>query len=179
MSTPTTTFHWDAIKWLREDMGLATEIRPSDRVGEPDAPLPIEGFLVHPSRASAYAYSALCVLTVAVLLSMLGMPALPEATEAMLHRVGQAGLLAAVALLIVAWVVARRSRSPALVQLHPAAAPATRDAVTELHQGARGATTWIVAERTPSPEVLEAAAALGVRCFARTADGRFVPLPAF
>lgn len=172
----TTTFQWDAIKWLREKAGLATEVRPADRVEHPDAPLVIEGFLVRPSRAGAYAYAALWVLAFAVLLAMVGMPGISESTEALLNRAGDVGFVVCAALLAAAWVVSRRSRDPALVQLHPSAAPATVESVTALHERARGAATWLVLERTPDSTVLSAATRLGVRCFTRAAGGDFAPL---
>jgi hypothetical protein len=172
----TTTFQWDAIQWLREEAGLATDVRPADRVEDPDAPLLIEGFLVRPSRAGAYAYAALWVLTLAILLAMLGMPGISAATEVLLNRAGDVGFVVAAGLLLAAWIISRRNRSPALVQLHPIAAPVTVDAVGTLHQRAHGAATWLVSEQAPAPEVLAAATKLGVRCFARTARGAFVAL---
>lgn len=171
-----TTFQWDAIKWLREEAGLATEVRPADRIEDPSAPLLIEGFFVRPSRAGSYAYASLWVLTLAVLLAMLGMPGISETTELLLNRAGDAGLVVAAGLLFVAWITARRSRDPAMVQLHPTTAPATADAIAELHQRARGASVWLVVEDAPAPEVLSAASERGVRCFARGARGGFAPL---
>jgi hypothetical protein len=171
-----TTFQWDAIQWLREQAGFATEVRPADRVEDPDSPMLIEGFVVHPSRAGAYAYAALWVLTFAVLLAMLGMPGMSESTEALVNRAGVVGVGASLALLLVAWIVSRRSRDPALVQLHPSASPATVESVTELHERARGVATWLVLERTPAAEVLATASRAGVRCFTRAADGSFAPL---
>ena len=103
-----TTFQWDAIKWLRDEAGLATEVRPADRIEDPSAPLLVEGFLVRPSRAGAYAYASLWVLTAAILLAMLGMPGLSEATELLLNRAGDVGLVVAAGLLLIAWITARR-----------------------------------------------------------------------
>ncbi len=174
----TTTFQWDALQWLREEAGLATEVRPADRIEDPDAPLLVEGFVVHPSKAGAYAYGALWVVTCAVLLAMLRMPGMSETTEVLLNRVGQLGFGVAAAMLVLAWVVSRRHRSPALVQLHPPPAPPTVATITELHERARGATVWIVADRAPAPEVLDAAAERGVRCFVRGTGGRFEPVAA-
>jgi hypothetical protein len=171
-----TTFQWDALMWLREQAGFATEVRPADRVEDPDSPMLVAGFLVRPSRAGAYAYAALWVLTFAVLLAMLGMPGMSESTEALVNRAGLVGLGAAAALLLAAWIVSRRSRDPALVLLHPSAAPATVESVTALHERARGVATWLVLERTPDAEVLAAASRAGVRCFTRAADGSFAPL---
>lgn len=173
----TNPFHWDAIKWLREEAGLATEVRPADRVEDPNAPLAIPGFVVRPSRAGAYAYASLWVFTVGLLLAMLGLPALSEASERLLNHVGVVGIAAGGALLLAAWVTARRHRDPALVQLYPATAPATADSVTSLREQAGDATLWLVAERAPDPEVLAAAARLGVRCFGRSPRGGFAPLP--
>lgn len=173
-----TTFQWDAIKWLRDEAGLATEVRPADRIEDPSAPLLVEGFLVRPSRAGAYAYASLWVLTAAILLAMLGMPGLSEATELLLNRAGDVGLVVAAGLLLIAWITARRSRDPAVVQLHPNTSPPSVDSVTELHQRARGASVWLVVERAPAAEVLSAASELGVRCFARAASGGFAPLVA-
>lgn len=172
----TTTFQWDAIKWLREEAGLATEVRPADRIEDPTAPMLIEGFLVQPSRAGTYAYASLWVLTLAILLAMLGMPGMSATTETLLNRAGDVGLVVAAVLLLVAWITARRSRNPAIVQLHPVTSPATVTDLDELHQRARGASVWIVVERTPAPEVLAAATERGVRCFARAAQGGFAPL---
>lgn len=174
----TNTFHWDAIKWLREEAGLATEVRPADRVGDPAAPLSIPGFVVRPSRAGAYAYASLWVFTGGLLLAMLGMPGLSEASERLLNRVGVAGITAGMVLLLVAWVTARRHRDPALVQIFPATAPATVDAITSLRGQAGHAAAWMVAERAPDPEVLATAVRLGVACFGRTPGGRFTPWPA-
>ena len=172
----TNTFQWDAIKWLREQAGLSTEVRPADRIEDPTAPLLIEGFLVRPSRAGAYAYASLWVLTFAILLAMLGMPGLSAATETLLNRAGDAGMVVAAGLLLAAWITARRSRNPAVVQLHPTTAPATVESVTELHQRARGASAWLVLEQAPAAAVLTTATELGVRCFARTTRGDFVPV---
>lgn len=174
----TTSFQWDAITWLREEAGLATEVRPADRVEDPDAPLLIQGFLIRPSRAGTYAYASLWVLTFAVLLAMLGMPGISPATEVLLNRAGDVGLVVAAGLMLAAWITSRRNRSPVLAELHPVAAPVTVDAVTSLHQRASGAATWLVAEQAPASEVLAAASELGVRCFARSAGGGFVALPA-
>jgi hypothetical protein len=167
----TASFHWDAIQWLREEAGLATDARPADRIGDPHAPLLVEGFLVRPSRAGTYAYASLWVFTCAALLAMLGMPGLSPTTARVLHRAGDVGLVVAAGLLLAAWVTARRSRDPALVQLHPSSAPATVESVAALHERARGAAAWLVLERSPASDVLAAAARLGVRCFTRTARG--------
>jgi len=172
----TTSFQWDAIHWLRDEAGLATEVRPADRIEDPDAPLVIEGFLVRPSRAGTYAYASLWILTFAVLLAMLGMPGISVETEMLLNRVGEAGLVLAAGLMLAAWITSRRSRSPALVVLHPSAAPVTAADVTAFHQRAQGATPWIVVERPPTAEVLAAATKLGVRCFGRTERGTFAAL---
>ena len=174
----TTTFQWDALQWLREEAGLATEVRPADRIEDPDAPLLVQGFLVRPSRAGAYAYASLWVLTFAVLLAMLGMPGISVTTEALLNRAGMAGLGVAAALMLAAWITSRRNRSPALVQLHPSTAPVTSEEVTAFHARAQGATPWIVVEKAPAPEVLATARKLGVRCFARSTGGSFAALAA-
>lgn len=173
----TTTFQWGAIKWLREEAGLSTEVRPDDRIEDPSAPMLIQGFLVRPSRAGFYAYASLWVLTFAILLAMLGMPGLSEATELLLNRAGDAGMVVAAGLLVVAWITSRRNRTPIVVQLHPTTAPATVDSVTELHQQARGGSAWLVLERAPAGDVLTTATKLGVQCFTRTAaHGGFAPL---
>lgn len=172
----TTTFQWGAIKWLREEAGLSTEVRPDDRVEDPSASMIVQGFLVHPSRAGSYAYTSLWVLTFAILLAMLGMPGLSEATELLLNRAGDAGMVVAAGLLVVAWVTSRRNRRPIVVQLHPTTAPATVDSVSALHQRAHGGSAWLVVEQAPAADVLATAAKLGVLCFARTAPGGFAPL---
>lgn len=166
-----TTFQWDAITWLRDEAGLATEVRPGDRISDPDAPMLVEGWQVRPSRAGAFGHASLWLLTVAVLLSMLGLPGMSESTEAMLNRVGQVGVGVAAVLGLVGWIVARRHRDPTIVQLHPSASPPTTEAIAALHRQAGGAAVWIVTQQAPTPEVLAAAAAHGVRCIVRTAAG--------
>jgi hypothetical protein len=166
------TFQWDAITWLRDRANIATEMRPGDRVDDPDGPSRIHGFVVHPSRAGTLGFAGLWVLTLGIVLAMLGMPGLPEPAEALMHRLGEASLLAGAGLLLAGWLTLRRHRDRALVELHPAAAGrATASSITALHRDANGAAAWLVAEQPPEPEALEAAAKLGVRCFVPQGDG--------
>ena len=108
--------------------------------------------LVRPSRAGAYAYASLWVLTFAVLLAMLGMPGISAEAEALLNRAGMAGLGVAAALMGAAWITSRRNRSPALVQLYPRGVPVTSDEVTAFHARAQGVVTWIVTGSVIAPK---------------------------
>jgi hypothetical protein len=178
MSTTTRTFHWDALHWLRDVARLATEVRPADRVEDPTAPLHIPGFFVRPSRAGTYAYTALWMLTLGIVLVMLGGPGLTAGTKAAANGMGQLVLLTSVGLLVLAFGTSRRNRERALVELRPAAAgPATAQSVEALHREARGAIVWIVAEQAPEPAVLAAAAELGVRCLIPEGEGFVEPGP--
>ncbi len=167
----TRTFHWDALEWLRHHGGLATEVRPDDRVDDVLAPHVIPGFAVRPSRAGAYAFAALWVVTLGLLLTMVGMPQLSDAAEAAINRAGQAALVAGAGLMLAAWVTSRRNRSAALVQIVPAPGKVTVESLAALHGQAHGRVVWVVSERPPGADVLAAAARLGVRCMGRTAEG--------
>lgn len=169
-------FHFRALRWLRDEVHLSTEVVPSDRGLEPTEPTRVPGSFVRPSRASTYAFVGLWVLSIGLVLVMVGMPGLAKATKEIIRSIGLASELLGVGLFILAGITLRRSRDPALVELHPAAAGTpTVASITALHQDARGGMAWVVAEQAPAPAVLLAAAELGVRCF-RLERGRFSEL---
>jgi hypothetical protein len=160
-------FHPRALKWLRDEMQLSTPLVPSDRGIDPTEPTRVPGFFTRPSRASAYAFTGLWVLSIGLVLAMVGMPKLSPVLREAIHSIGVVGELAGAGLLVAALITARRHRRPALVELHPASAgPPTVASITALHRDASGASAWIVAERRMAPPVLRTAAELGVRCFA-------------
>lgn len=165
-------FHSRALRWLRDDMRLATQVVPGDRGEDPREPTRVPGFFGRPSRAGALGFAGLWTITAGIVLSMVGVPRLSAATKQAIHGAGWLGMALGVAFLVAGVIMLRRHRDRALVELRPAAAgPATKESVAALHRDAGGAVTWIVAEQGFEPTALATAAELGVRCFERGRHG--------
>lgn len=168
----TTPFHWNSIRWLRQERQLETEVVPAAPVDDVRAPLHVPGVFARSSLPRRFAFVGLWVLALGLVLAMTGTPALSMETRDALRELGRAWLLLGAALELVAFVAARMFRARVLVELRPAAAgPATAASLKALQGSARGAEVWVVSERAPEPMALGVATSLGIRWFVPQSDG--------
>jgi hypothetical protein len=159
-------FHDRAIQWLRNERHLDTEVRMGTHlIQDASGGARVEGCFAPPSSAGKWAFGGLCVLALGSVLIMLNSPGISSAMVKATDYVGFVALVVGVGCLVTAEVERRRNRTPVVVELRAkTAARPTADSVAALREKA-GGVAWLVTERRPSREVLDAAAERGVRCF--------------
>jgi hypothetical protein len=168
----TTPFHWNSIRWLRQEQRLETEVVPASPIEDVRAPLHVPGFFARSMLPRRFAFVGLWVLALGLVLAMTGTPALSIETRESLREIGRAWLLLGAVLELMAFVASRMFRERVLVELRPAAAgPATAASLEALRGSARGAEVWVVCEQMPEPMALTVAGSLGIRWFVPQGDG--------
>ena len=162
----TSAFFWNSIRWLRQDVGVQTELVPATPILDVRATLDVPGHVSRSPLPRRLAFVGLWVLSMGLVLAMTGTPALSLETRDLLRELGRMVLLGGGLLELAAFVMSRFHRDRVLVELRPAAAgPATVASLKALRGRAGDGMAWVVGERSPEPMALAAAASLGVRWF--------------
>ena len=161
--TSSKRFVYEALSWLRALPNFSSEVRDEDELDPQHLGVArVRGHLARASRVSVWAYASLWGLFAGAVLSMFGLPALDASTNHILNEVGYVVLALGVASVIEYRIESRRHRSPLLVELRAASAPATEEALERLQHEAAGSTVWLVSETPPTAEVLDRATRLGM-----------------
>jgi hypothetical protein len=173
----TRDFYDRAIDWLRAEQQLSTDVTGGAQL-EAAGSTRVHGFVGHWKAAARWAMAGLWAVTLGLILMMANLPGFTGQTRATFERAGSFVVGGGVICFAVAEVGRRRHRTRAVVELRDVASgPATSDAIAALHDEARGATAWVVAEGGVAPDALALASKRGDRCFEpagkrfREADG--------
>jgi hypothetical protein len=172
----TRDFHFHALCWLRDDMGVRTGCLPHEVLEVDDGSAAVECTIAHPRRNRTLELGALWGFAISYASGLAAGYPLGSFIEALFGIVTGFSAVGALVLLVAAVAAARRGRRTLLVALvtrTDTRSVVDADAILRAHRGARGALVWIIAQVGFTDAALRLASELRLRCFV-SEDGRFV-----
>lgn len=164
----TKDFHYHALCWLRDDMGVRTECLPHEELEVEDGVAAVECTTSRLRRNRRLELGALWCFAMSYGFGLAAGHPLGSFIEAMFGFLTGLSAVGAFVLLAAAVVQARRGRKALLVELFTRTGARTTidvDAIQSVHEDADGDAAWIVGQIGFTDEALGLAKQLGVRCF--------------
>lgn len=163
----TLPFRHRAVAFVRESLGVETEVLPQSRIEDEAGNARFDGAVFVDRRSSALNLAALWSFSIAAIVALLADRPLSTAQHDAVVLAASVLAIAGAMLLVAAFWSRRRARRPLVVELR-AGVEVDVDAVEAAHAAANGHAAWIVAERGFTNDALATAARLSMRCFVVT-----------
>ncbi|MCX4241040.1 hypothetical protein [Paraliomyxa miuraensis] len=165
-ATPSGRFAAHCLQWARDDERLQTEAVPGNALPH-DGPdlVHFEGHTARPTRAPELAYGGFLGLTAAwIVLVIADRLRAPAVLDGGLLRLAGWGLLVLACLvMLAAWLIARRARSPVMAMIDTSEDPVTEQELRSWQGRGRGR-LWVFSQRGFEGSAVAFALAAGIRC---------------